>query len=150
MLRPRRAPTRALTDAIRGSRTAPETASTAAQRSSRDPCLVMWPRWLWASDSRRRGVSPAHEHNRRGLSNRDDVADLGDEHGGEDGTDAAQRLDRFVAGMPLQPAMDASVALADLAVIQLDQVTQRLDPIDVHVAQPQLVQPLAGRRPARC
>src|SRR5262249_21691943 len=39
MLRPRRAPMRALTEAICGSRTAPETASTAAQRSSREPCL---------------------------------------------------------------------------------------------------------------
>ena len=44
MLRPRRAPTRALTEAIFGSRTAPETASTAAQRNSRDPCLVIRPR----------------------------------------------------------------------------------------------------------
>ena len=26
--------------------------------------------WVWASDSRSRGVSPAHEHNRRGLSKR--------------------------------------------------------------------------------
>ena len=39
MLRPRRAPMRAFTEAICGSRAAPETASTAAQRNSREPCL---------------------------------------------------------------------------------------------------------------
>jgi hypothetical protein len=43
MLRPRRAPTRALTEAICGSRTAPETASTAAQRNTREPCLSVVP-----------------------------------------------------------------------------------------------------------
>jgi len=79
-----------------------------------------------------------------------DVTDLGDEHGGEDGTDTAQRLDRLVAGMPLQPAVDAGVALTDLPVIQLDQVAQRLDPIDVNVAQLQFVQPpLAATTPDR-
>jgi hypothetical protein len=30
----------------------------------------MWPRWVCVSGSRNRGVSPAHEHNRRELSNR--------------------------------------------------------------------------------
>src|SRR5215216_2047765 len=76
-----------------------------------------------------------------------DITDLGDEHGGQDGTDAAQRLDRLVAGMTLQPAVDARIALADLAVIQLDQVAQRLDPIDVHVAEAQLVQPSLAAGP---
>jgi hypothetical protein len=70
-----------------------------------------------------------------------DVTDLGDEHRRQDGTDPAQRLHRLVAGMTLQPAVDASIALADLPVIELDQVTQRLDPIDIHVGQVQLVQP---------
>ena len=111
--------------------------------------LVMWPRWVWASDSRSRGVSPAHEHSRRGLSNRRHVTDLGDEHRGQHRADTAQRLDRLVAGMTLQAAMDAGVALRDLAVVELDQVAQRLDPIDVDVGQLQLVEPRAARRHAR-
>ena len=41
-------------------------ASTSAQRSSGEPCLVMWPRVTLVSDSRCRGVSPAQEHSRAG------------------------------------------------------------------------------------
>jgi hypothetical protein len=32
-----------------GSRTAVVVASTSIQRSHREPCLAMWPRWVWAS-----------------------------------------------------------------------------------------------------
>ena len=50
--------------------------------------------------------------------------------------------------MALQAAVDAHVTLVDLAVIDLDQVAERLDPIDVHVAELQLVQPpLAAAAP---
>jgi hypothetical protein len=37
-------------------------------------------------------------------------------------------LDRLIAGMAFQPAVDAYVTGADLAVVDLDQVTQRGDP----------------------
>src|SRR4029453_8998586 len=43
MLRPRRSPTRRLIAVTDGSRAAPETASTPAQRNSRDPCLSVVP-----------------------------------------------------------------------------------------------------------
>ena len=56
-------------------------------------------------------------------------------------------LDRLVAGMALEAAVDAGVALADLAVVELDQVAQRLDPVDVDVAQLQLVEPALPARP---
>ena len=38
------------------------TASIAAQQTAFEPCLVMCPRCTTVSDSRWRGVSPAHEH----------------------------------------------------------------------------------------
>jgi hypothetical protein len=45
------------------------TASTAAQRTSREPCLVMCPRRTVVSDSWCLGVT-CHEHNRAGVENR--------------------------------------------------------------------------------
>jgi hypothetical protein len=44
--------------------------------------------------------------------------------------------------MPLQTAVDAHVAVADLSVVALDQVAQRLDAVDVLVAETQIIQPL--------
>jgi hypothetical protein len=45
-------------------------ASTAAQRTSLGPCLVIGPRRTLVSDSRWRGVSPAQEHNGGAPANR--------------------------------------------------------------------------------
>ena len=45
-------------------------ASITAQRSSREPCLVTCPRATLMSDSRCRGVSPAHEHSCPAFRNR--------------------------------------------------------------------------------
>ena len=45
-------------------------ASVRAQRSIADPCLVTCPRATLRSDSRWRGVSPAHEHSCPALRNR--------------------------------------------------------------------------------
>jgi hypothetical protein len=56
------APTWGFTEVIIGSRTATDTASTAAQRHSRNPCLVMLPHWIWVSDWRWRGVSRGQGH----------------------------------------------------------------------------------------
>ena len=42
----------------------------AAQRTSREPCLVMWPRCTVVSDSRCLGVSPAQEHSWDGPGKR--------------------------------------------------------------------------------
>jgi hypothetical protein len=52
------------------------------------------------------------------------VTDLGDEHRAQHRPDPAQRLDRLVAGMALEAAMDPGVALSDLTVIDLDEVAQ--------------------------
>ena len=48
-----------------------DTASTAAQRASFEPCLVTRPRRTLASDSRCLGVSPAHEHSACGVGKRE-------------------------------------------------------------------------------
>lgn len=45
-------------------------ASTAAPRTSVEPCLVIRRRWTWVPDSRCFGVSPAQEHRCRALGNR--------------------------------------------------------------------------------
>jgi hypothetical protein len=44
---------------------------TAAQRTSRDPCLVIRPRWTWVSDSWCLEVSPAQHANCAALPNRE-------------------------------------------------------------------------------
>ena len=46
------------------------TASTAAQRTSLEPILVMWPRRTFSSDSWWVGVSPAQLHRWRAEPNR--------------------------------------------------------------------------------
>ena len=44
--------------------------------------------------------------------------------------------------MTLEAAVDPHVAVVDLAVVALDQVAQRLDPVDVLVAETQIIEPL--------
>src|SRR5215218_6577153 len=70
-----------------------------------------------------------------------DVTDLGDEHRAEHGPDAAQRLDRVVAGMTLEPAVDERIAVADLTVVEIDQLAQRDDPLQVGVAEREIIEP---------
>jgi hypothetical protein len=70
-----------------------------------------------------------------------DVTDLGDEHRGQHPADPADLLDRLIPGITLQAHVDAGVGLDDLAVIQLDQISQRFDPVGVGVGEPQLIQP---------
>ena len=50
-------------------------------------------------------------------------------------------MDRFVAGVTLEAAVAAGITLADLAVVEFDEVAQRLDPIDGGVGQLQVVEP---------
>ena len=75
------------------------TASTAAQRTSRLPCLVIRPRCTVVSDSWCFGVSPAHEASCCGPVEAGDVADLGDEHRGQHRPDPGDLLDRAIAGV---------------------------------------------------
>src|SRR5665647_2580524 len=97
MLRPRRSATR--------SRSAPAglpagmrlTDWIAAQRTRREPCLVIRPRWTWVSDSWCLGVSPAQQVSFGAEANEGDVADLGDEHRPQGGPDAGDLLDRGVS-----------------------------------------------------
>jgi uncharacterized protein HemX len=48
----------------------------------------------------------------------------------------------------LEAAMDPDIALSDLTVVDLDEIAQRLDPLHVHVAHVQIVEPSlpAGRQ----
>src|SRR5829696_3672757 len=70
-----------------------------------------------------------------------DVSDLGNEHGAEHGADAAQRLDRVVAGVAAQAAVGPGVAVADLTVIQVDQFAQRDDTLQVGVTERKIIEP---------
>ena len=70
MLGLRRSPIWRFTLRRYGSVDRPVTASTAAHRTRVGPCLVIRPRRTLSSDSRCRGVSPAHEHRRFGFGNR--------------------------------------------------------------------------------
>src|SRR5665647_2559839 len=97
MLRPRRSATR--------SRNAPAgvpavivlTDSIAAQRTSREPCLVIRPRWTWVSDSWCLGVNPAQQVSFGAEANEGDVADLGHEHRRQGGPNPGDILHRRVA-----------------------------------------------------
>jgi hypothetical protein len=44
--------------------------------------------------------------------------------------------------MTFEATVDVRVAVADLAVVEVDQLAQRLDPFHVHVAEVELVEPL--------
>ena len=81
-------------------------ASISAQRSSREPCLVTCPRVTLMSDSRWRGVSPAHEHSWPALREPGHVADLGGDDRGEHRADAGQLLDHLVAAVTGQQVRD--------------------------------------------
>ena len=63
-------------------------------------------------DSGRRGVSRAHEHNRRGLSNQVDVTISATNTAASTGP-TREALARPEAGMSLQPAVDADIAVGD-------------------------------------
>src|SRR5450755_3459936 len=75
---PRRAMMASLTEPVTESAGARWMASMTAQRSCRDPCLVTCPRVTLTSDSRCRGVSPAHEHSCAGGLEPGHLADLGE------------------------------------------------------------------------
>ena len=118
--------------------------SITAQRTSRDPCLVTLPRRTVVSDSVCLGVSPAQEHNAGADRNRVHVTDLGDQDRGHGRADPVDRLDRPIAAMAAQPAADLRLEHRDLTVVELDQVTQRLDPDRVRITELHL------DRAARC
>ena len=59
-----------------------------------------------------------------------DVADLGDEDGGEDAAHALDGLDGVVAGVVAKDAVDVAVQEADLAVVELDEVSQHGDAVE--------------------
>ena len=141
MLRPRRAPTRALIEAIlrvadgAGDRfdggPAQQPGALLGDPAAGDVAVGLAVTW----------GQPGPRTQPPRVGEPGDVADLGDEHGGEHRADPTQRLDRLVAGMTLQPAVDANVAVVDLAVVDLDQVTQRGDAVDVLVTETEIVEP---------
>src|SRR5450756_2420843 len=61
MLRPRRSATRSRSTPAGVVAEMVLTDSIAAQRTRREPCLVIRPRWTWVSDSWCLGVSPAQQ-----------------------------------------------------------------------------------------
>ena len=148
MLRPRRAPTR--------SRTCPRRVCAADALHGLDrgpahqpaPCLVIRPRCTVVSDSWCFGVSPAQRGQLRGSVEAGDVADLGDEHRGQDRPDPGDGLDRQVAGIGAQPAGDQLGEQLDLEVQRGDQPQQRVDPGPGLRRQPR-PRPAAAARPRR-
>ena len=96
---PRRAATRSRTCPRRvwpGTRC---TASTAAQRTSREPCLVIRPRCTVVSDSWCLGVSPAQEASCVGPGNRVTSPISATNTAGQHRPDPGDGLDRLIAGM---------------------------------------------------
>jgi hypothetical protein len=78
----------------------------AAQRTSRDPCLVIFPRCTVVSDSWWPGGQPGPAGQLLGPVEPGDVADLGDQHGGEDGADAFDGQQAAVARVMLEPTVE--------------------------------------------
>jgi hypothetical protein len=63
-----------------------------------------------------------------GSTEAGDVADLGDEHRGQDRPDPRDLLDRLVAGIGAQPPADQPGVQVDLEVQRGDHPQQRVDP----------------------
>ena len=98
MLRPRLSPTRSLirpTTLVLGRIC---TDSIAAQRTSREPCLVIRPRCTVLVGLVVHWVNPAQQVNSSRSGEAVHVADLGDQDGGEGGTDPGNGLHRGIAG----------------------------------------------------
>ncbi len=95
------------------------TASTAAQRTNRLALFGDVARdATWVSDSRWRGVSPAHEHSWAAPAKRVHVADLGHEHRGQDRADPADGLDGLVTGMIARGTSAITAAKTSTSVVE--------------------------------
>jgi hypothetical protein len=75
------------------------------------------------------------------------VADLSDQDGGGDRPDAVQGLDGVVAGIVFEPAGDLPFDHSQLAVVDLQQVAQRLDPQPVGTREFHGVEQFLATRP---
>ena len=128
MLRPRRSATRSRSTPALLPAVMVLTDSIAAQRTSREPCLVIRPRWTWVSDSWCLGVSPAQQVSFGAEANEGDVADLGHEHRPQGGPDARDLLDRGVPRLVGHAAADHASEQVDLEVQVINQPAQRSDP----------------------
>ena len=82
------------------------TDSTAAQRTSREPCLVIRPRCTWVSDSRCLGVNPAQQASSAAVSNRVTSPTSATNTAPRIGPDPGDLLHREIAGIAGQPAPD--------------------------------------------
>ena len=77
-----------------------------------------------------------------------DVADLGHEDRGEDVTDTVDGLDGVVAGVVAEDEVDVAVQKADLALVDLDQVSEHGDAVEVGVGELERVElGVAARSP---
>jgi len=116
------------------------TASTAAHRTSRLPCLVIRPRWALVSDSRWRGVTPAHEHSCCGQAKRVTSPISATNTAARDRADPVDGLHRAVSRVGRQLRGDSPPHGVDLERERLDQPAQRRNPPGVGRVQAQLVE----------
>src|SRR5205085_11504823 len=100
-------------------------------RNSRDPCLVIAPRRTLVSDSRCRGVIPAHEHNRSAVAKRSMSPISATNTAASTGPIPFELLDDAVAVMVGEVTGDPAVERDDLAVVHADELTQRPEPCRV-------------------
>ena len=81
------------------------------------------------------GSEPGPGTQRRRGSEPGDVPDLSDQDRGHRGADPVDGLDRPIADMTAQPFSDLALEHRDLAVVELDQISQRLDTNRVRVSR---------------
>src|SRR6478752_2338596 len=105
------------------------TDSMAAERTSREPCLVIRPRCTVVSDSRWAGCESGPTGQLGGAREAVHVADLGHEYRRQHRPDAGDLLDRGVAGIMAQPTLRQSGEQVDLRVEGFDEPAQRRDPL---------------------
>ena len=107
------------------------TALIAAQRTALEPCLVMCPRCTTVSDSRWRGVSPAHEHRWAGSVKRCASPTSATNTAASVGPIPGNLLDRLIAVVGAQPLGDHRGEVRFVAVEDVDEFQQRADPLNV-------------------
>ena len=86
-----------------------ETASIAAHLTSGGPCLVIDPRRTLVSDSRCRGLNPAHEQTCLAERNRETSPSSAVKSGPEDGADTIEMLDGLITGMVFELSSDPHI-----------------------------------------
>ncbi len=119
-------------------------ASTAAQRTSLEPCLVMCPRRTTVSDSRCWGVSPAHEHRWLGSAKRCTSPISATNTAPRIGPTPGSCLNRRIAAIAVKLGGDLLGEPPLVGVENVDQLQQRGHPLRVRGAERHPGQALAA------